>query len=99
MSATKILELRLPFDFQPDKILDTATPDQCTIVLTTGCQALHAVVNKTNELTNEQAYEEAQKVEADKWSRETLRLKENAEREKNQLKTTHADHASSWTMK
>ncbi|XP_032783806.2 centromere-associated protein E-like [Daphnia magna] len=91
MSTTTQLVLNLPFDFKPDNILETATPDQCAIVLITGCQALHALLNKTNELTNEQAYEKAKTEEAEKWSREKCRLEEDAKREKEKLKNTNAD--------
>ncbi|KZS17528.1 Uncharacterized protein APZ42_016416 [Daphnia magna] len=91
MSTTTQLVLNLPFDFKPDNILETATPEQCEIVLITGCQALHALLNKTNELTNEQAYEKAKTEEAEKWSREKCRLEEDAKREKEKLKNTNAD--------
>lgn len=91
MSTTTQLVLNLPFDFKPDNILETATPDQCAIVLITGCQALLALLKKTNKLTNEQAYEKAKTEEAEKWSREKCRLEEDAKREKEKLKNTNAD--------
>ncbi|KAI9558836.1 hypothetical protein GHT06_015625 [Daphnia sinensis] len=91
MSATKQLVLDLPFDFNPDKILETATPDQCAIVLTTGCEALHALLNKKNELSNEEAYKQAKTEEAERWSREKTRLEEDAKREREKLENTNAD--------
>jgi hypothetical protein len=58
MSVSKI-ELKLPFGFQPDPILQTATPGQCEIILTTGCVALKALLFKTDSLSNEEAYKKA----------------------------------------
>ncbi|XP_057369296.1 uncharacterized protein LOC130690305 isoform X2 [Daphnia carinata] len=91
MPPTKKLVLDLPFDFNPDKILETATPDQCAIVLITGCEALHALLNKTTKLTNEQAYEKAKTDEAEKWAREKCRLEEDAKRVIEKLQDTNAD--------
>ena len=49
------ITLELPFGFVPDPILETATPEQRAIVLTTGCVALKALLNKTDSLSYEEA--------------------------------------------
>jgi chromosome segregation ATPase len=89
MSVSKI-ELVLPFGFQPDPILETATPEQRAIVLTTGCVALKALLFKTDSLSNEEAYKKATAEEAEKWSAEKSELEEKALREKQDLEDKNA---------
>jgi hypothetical protein len=79
------ITLELPFGFVPDPILETATPEQRAIVLTTGCEALKALLNKTSSLSNEEAYKKATAEESAKWSTEKSRLEEAAKQEKKEL--------------
>ncbi|EFX82890.1 hypothetical protein DAPPUDRAFT_101087 [Daphnia pulex] len=89
MSVSKI-ELQLPFGFHPDPILETATPEQRAIVLTTGCVALKALLNKTDSLSYEEAYDKATAEQAEKWSAEKSGLEEKALREKQDLEDKNA---------
>jgi hypothetical protein len=89
MSVSKI-ELKLPFGFQPDPILETATPEQCEIILTTGCVALKALLFKTDSLSNEEAYKKATAEQAEKWLAEKSELEKKALREKQDLEDKNA---------
>ncbi|XP_046458946.1 uncharacterized protein LOC124205543 [Daphnia pulex] len=89
MSISKI-ELGLPFGFQPDPILETATPEQRAIVLTTGCVALKALLFKTDSLSNEEAYKKATAEQAEKWLAEKSELEKKALREKKELEDKKA---------
>jgi chromosome segregation ATPase len=89
MSISKI-ELELPFGFQPDPILETATPEQRAIVLTTGCVALKALLFKTDSLSNEEAYKKATAEQAEKWLAEKSELEKKALREKKELEDKKA---------
>jgi hypothetical protein len=80
----------LPFGFQPDPILETATPEQRAIVLTTGCVALKALLFKTDSLSNEEAYKKATAKQAEKWLAEKSELEKKALREKQDLEHKNA---------
>ena len=83
--STHTITLELPFGYVPDPILETATPEHCAIVLTTGCVALKAWLNKTDSLSYEEAYERATAEESAKWLTEKSRLEEAAKQEKKEL--------------
>ncbi|XP_046638049.1 uncharacterized protein LOC124316258 [Daphnia pulicaria] len=94
MSPIKI-KLELPFDFQPDPILQTATPEQRAIILTTGCVALKALLDEKDSLTNEEAYKKA----TAKWLGEKSQLEEMAEKEKKDILAQKADEVSQLNQK
>ena len=80
------ITLELPFGFVPDPVLYTATPELCAIVLTTGCVALKALLNKTDSHSYEEAYEKATAQQFDKWITEKCQLEKELRTLKNQIK-------------
>ena len=79
------ITLELPFGFVPDPVLHTATPEQRAIVLMTGCVALKALLNKTDLLSNEEAYKKATAEQTARWLAEKSHLLKKASQENKQL--------------
>ncbi|KAK4011035.1 hypothetical protein OUZ56_020155 [Daphnia magna] len=75
--ATSTYDVSYLTSQKPHKIFKTGTRDQCSYLLITRSQILHALWNNTNELTYVQTYQEAKTDEGEKSG-----LERNVNREK-----------------
>uniref|UniRef100_A0A0N8ENT2 Uncharacterized protein n=1 Tax=Daphnia magna TaxID=35525 RepID=A0A0N8ENT2_9CRUS len=86
--------LELPVGFKPDdtEILVKATPEERAVVINTGCVVLRALLDKKDELSEDQAFkkgkEEGIAAELKKWQREKTTLEAQKERQLKELNET-----------